>query len=126
MSLLANALNTIKVCKRVGKTECKIPASKLIAGVLKILQKEGYIKEYEFVDEKPAPYFIVRAIGPINAIGVISPRFSIKKDEFEDWEKQYLPARDIGLLILTTPKGLMTNREAKAQGIGGKLIAYVY
>jgi len=58
---------------------------------------------------------------------VISPRFSVKVDEFEKWEKRKLPARGVGLLILTTPKGILDHRKAKELHVGGKLLlCYVY
>jgi small subunit ribosomal protein S8 len=46
--------------------------------------------------------------------------------DFETWEKRYLPAREIGLLILSTPKGVMDHKRAKEMHVGGKLLAYVY
>ena len=124
--LLAEALNTIKVNRRAGKSECKIPASNLIKEVLNILQKEEYIKEFEFFDDGKSGYFVVRGIGPINECGVIKPRYSIKKDEIIEWEQRYLPSKDFGILIISTPLGVMTNKEALEKGTGGKLIAYVY
>ena len=51
MDLLADALNIMKVMRNSGREECKIPASKTINAVLQILQKEDYIKEFEFVDD---------------------------------------------------------------------------
>ena len=64
--------------------------------------------------------------GNINKCGVIKPRHAVKKDEFEKFEKRYLPAKNFGILIVTTPKGIMTHYEAKELGIGGRLLAYMY
>jgi small subunit ribosomal protein S8 len=44
----------------------------------------------------------------------------------DKWEARYLPARDFGLLILTTTEGIIGHDEARKKGIGGKLLAYVY
>ena len=44
----------------------------------------------------------------------------------EKWESRYLPARDFGILILTTNQGVISNKKAKELGIGGKLLGYVY
>ncbi|ADP77666.1 SSU ribosomal protein S8P [Methanothermus fervidus DSM 2088] len=124
---LANALTTIKNNEMRGNIRCKIaPASKLVGRVLRTMQKEGYIGEFEFVDDGKSGQFIVELKGNINDCGVIKPRHSVKKDEFEKFEKRYLPARDFGILIVTTPEGVMTHREAKKRGIGGILLAYVY
>lgn len=123
---MADALNIIKVYRRAGKDGCQIPASKLIGAVLKIMQRENYIKEFEFVDDGKSGYFIVRGIGPINNCGVINPRFAVKFKNMSDFEQQYLPSPDFGIIIISAPEGVMTNREAKEKKIGGRAIAYVW
>lgn len=124
---LANALSTIWNNEMRGKKECiTYPASKFIAEVLRVMQKAGYIGEFEYIDDGRTGKFRIQLLGRINKCGVIKPRFSVKKNEFEEWEKKYLPAREMGILIVSTPKGIITHREAKEMGIGGVLIAYVY
>ncbi|MEM1997294.1 MAG: 30S ribosomal protein S8, partial [Candidatus Bathyarchaeia archaeon] len=54
------------------------------------------------------------------------PRYSFKVKDIEKWEKNYLPARDIGILVVSTPEGVMSHLEARKKGIGGKLLAYIY
>ncbi|HDD71569.1 MAG: 30S ribosomal protein S8 [Candidatus Aenigmatarchaeota archaeon] len=124
--LLADALSAIKNAERVGKKECVVKASKLIGEVLKVMQKNGYIDAFEFVDDGKSGKFRIELKGRIIDCNVIKPRFSVKVDEFEKWEKRYLPAREFGLLILTTPKGIMSHKEAKKLHTGGKLLAFVY
>jgi small subunit ribosomal protein S8 len=124
---LANALSTIINNERRRKRECIIwPASKLIGQVLRVMQKNGYIGEFEFIDDGRAGKFRVQLLGRINKCGVIKPRFSVKANSIELWEKRYLPSREFGMLILTTPKGVIPHTEAKEQKTGGQLIAYVY
>jgi len=124
---LANTLSTIWNSEIRGKKECiTYPASKFIAEVLRVMQKAGYIGEFEYIDDGRAGKFRIQLLGRINKCGVIKPRFPVKKNEFEEWEKRYLPARGIGILIVSTPKGVVTHREAKELGIGGVLVAYVY
>ncbi len=124
---LANALSTIMNNEVRGKRECVVyPASKFVARVLRVMQKHGYIGEFEYIDDGRAGKFRIQLLGRINKCGVIKPRFSVKKREFDEWEKKYLPARDIGILIVSTPQGVMSHREAKERGIGGVLVAYVY
>lgn len=124
---LADALNTIKTHCRVGQRECTIrPANRLIREVLALLQAHNYIGEFEFVDDGKSGEFRIKELGMINDCGVIKPRFSVKKHEWAKWEQRFIPSRDFGLLIVSTPQGLLTNTEAKKRGIGGKLIAYVY
>jgi small subunit ribosomal protein S8 len=56
----------------------------------------------------------------------VRPRFSVKTDGFEQWEKTFLPSREVGLLVVSTPKGIMAHKEAKDGRIGGRLLAFVY
>lgn len=124
---LANALSTIKNAEKRGKGKCIIqPSSKIIGGVLNLLKDSGYVGSYEFVDDGKAGVFQVNLIGNINNCGVIKPRYPIKMNDLERWESRYLPARDFGLLILTTTEGIISHSDARKKGIGGKLLAYVY
>ncbi len=124
---LADAMSTLTNASRVGKRETIINiASKLIGKVLRILQEEGYIEEFEYIDDGRAGKYRVRLRGRINKAGVIKPRFSVKKDEFLYWEKMYLPAENVGVIIVSTNQGIMSHREAKRRGIGGVLLAYCY
>ncbi len=130
LDTLANALATIQNNEMRGRKEVIImPASKLIINVLRIMQQEGYIGEFEYIDDGRWGKVRVQLLGRINKCGVIKPRFSIKYMDLErmpHWLRKYLPSRDIGVLILSTPKGVMTHREAMRQRIGGVLLAYVY
>ena len=126
MDLIADALSAIKNAERVGKKEVEVKASKLIGNILKVMKDEGYIKEYEFIDDGKGGKFRIALLGKIINCNVIKPRFSVRKDEFEKWEKRFLPAFDTGILILTTSKGVMTHKRAKEIGIGGKLLCFVY
>ena len=124
---LANALSLIKNAEVKGKGSCFIqPSSKLIGGVLNLLKDKGYITEYEFIDDEKAGYFQVKLKGNINNCGVIKPRYPVKREDIEKWESRYLPARDFGLLILTTTEGIISQTEAKEKGVGGKVLAFVY
>jgi len=124
---LADALSAIKNAEAVGKLSCTLkPASKLIGSVLRVMREYGYIEEFEFIDDGRAGEFQVRLRGKINTCGVIKPRFSVKLTEFEKWEARFLPAKGFGVLILTTPKGVLSHYEAREMGTGGQLLAYVY
>ncbi|MCX9080971.1 MAG: 30S ribosomal protein S8 [Candidatus Methanoperedens sp.] len=124
---LADALSTIKNAEIIGKSDCTIkPASKLIGNVLKVMKDKGYIGDFEFIDDGKSGYFKVQLKGKINKCGVIRPRHAVKNTEFEKWEKRFLPAKGFGSIILTTPGGVMTHSEARDNGIGGELLAYVY
>ncbi len=123
---LADALNTIKTHEFVGQHDCEVKSSKLIRETLKLLQSHGYLGDFEYVDDGRGGYFKVKLLGKINECGVIKPRFPVKKAQWADWEQIYIPGVGFGLLVVSTPYGLMTNEDAKEQGIGGRLIAYIY
>jgi len=124
---VTNALINIKNNENAGKTECTIkPASKIISSILKIIQKEGYIGNFELIEDGKAGKYKIQLIGKINNCKAIKPRYAVKKDEYTKWEQRYLPSKNLGILIISTPKGLMTQHEAKKIETGGKLIAYIY
>lgn len=124
---LADALSTIKNAEAVGKDSCTIrPASKLIGNVLKVMKDRGYIGEFEFVEDGKAGIYTVELIGRINKCGAIKPRYSVGVTEFEKWEKQFLPAKNFGVLILTTSNGVVSQYEARENNIGGQLLSFVY
>lgn len=102
------------------------PASRLIGNVLVLMQKHGYIGEFEFIDDGRAGKFIVQLLGRINKCAAIKPRSPVKVREFEMIEKRFLPARNFGLLIISTPQGVMTHENAIEIGHGGRLLAFVY
>ena len=124
---LTDALTSIKNSENAAKKECTIrPASRLLGEVLKVMQKNEYIGTYEFVDDGMEGLFKIRLSGTIKNCKAIKPRYAVGRNEFEKYEKRYLPAKDMGMLIVSTPKGVMTHREAKESAIGGRLIAFVY
>ena len=126
MDKLADAINVIKSHERVGKSECTIYSTKLIRAVLDVMAKEHYINGYQEFSDRYAKRAKVSLAGRINKIGVVKPRYAVTRAEIQKYEERYIPSRDFGILILSTPKGIITNREARAMGIGGRLLAYVY
>ena len=130
MDPLANALTTIVNCEMRRRKEAVIwPASKLIAMVLRTMQKYGYVGEFEYIDDGRWGKIKVQLLGRVNKAGVIKPRFSVTYNELRSmpyWLRRYLPSRDIGILVISTSKGVLSHREALDMRIGGVLLAYVY
>ncbi len=124
---LANVLSFIKNYETLGKKEIvTIYNSKTIRKILTILKEQGYLGDFEVIEDNKGGCLKINLLGKINKIGVIKPRFAIKKTDFEKYEKRFLPARGFGILIISTSQGIMTNEEAKQKGIGGKLLCYCY
>ena len=127
MDPLVNALNTILIHEERHKKECIIcPSSNLVGRVLRLFQMKGYIGEIEYIDDGRQGKFRVQLFGRINECKAVKPRFSVKVKGIEKYEKRFLPSRDLGLMILSTPKGIMTHMEAKEQDTGGRVLAYIY
>lgn len=124
---LNDIINSIKNASRTGKREIEAePAANLIGRVLKVMQDYNYLKSFEVVDENRGGKFKIVLSNTINNCGVIKPRLPVKRSNLDKYEARYLPAQDFGILILTTTKGVMSHIEAREQGLGGKLLAYVY
>ena len=124
---LAGALSKINQYEKLGKGECIVnPASKTISSVLSILKKFGYIKGYNKIKEGRKESINVKLTGKINKCGAIKPRYSVKRDDYERFEKRYLPAKGMGIMIVTTVNGIVEHKKAEDKKIGGKLIAYCY
>ncbi len=123
---LADALSNITNHEKVRKTSCMIPASKAIGNVLRILQKYNFVGAFEFIDDGKSGTFKVELLGNINLCGVIKPRYAVGKDGYEKFERRYLPAKGFGIIVVSTPNGVMSHHEANEMGTGGRLLAYVY
>lgn len=127
MDTLSNGLTTVANNELRNKQECVIsPASKLLGEVLRVMQLNGYLGEFEFIDDGRSGKFKVQLLGRINKCAAIRPRFQVGVDGFEKWEKEYLPSRGIGVLIVSTSQGVLSHQEAKKKNIGGKLLAFAY
>lgn len=120
--VVADALNMIKNAKKAGKEIIKINRiSNLLIEILKIMKQENAIKRYKIDRERKT---VQVTIGELFDCRAIKPRFTVKKEYIEKYRRRYLLSRDIGTLIVSTNKGLMTHEEAENEKIGGCLIAY--
>ena len=123
---LADTFAIIKNTEGIGRKECIVPASKVIKGVLNVMKKEKYIEDFGFIEDGKGGHIRLKLMGRVNDCNVIKPRFSISSRDTIKWEKKFLPADEIGILILTTSRGIMNQREAVKQKTGGKLLGFVY
>nr|AJS12603.1 30S ribosomal protein S8 [uncultured archaeon] len=122
--VVADALNVMRNAKRAGKEEIKIKIiSNVLVEVLKIMKQKGAVKKYKINTEEKS---IDMTLGDFQECKSIKPRFTVQKDEIEKYRRRYLPARNMGTIIVSTNKGLMTHEEAQEEKTGGCLIAYFY
>jgi len=87
------------------------------------MKQQGAVKKYK-IDSKDKSIEVT--IGDLTDCKSIKPRFSCDKTQIEKYRRRYLPARNLGTMILSTNKGLLTHEEAVTEKIGGCLIAYFY
>ena len=124
---LANVMSHILNSESKGKKECLIsPSSTMVLRILSILKENQYIGDFEKVSSLRGGVIKINLIGNINKCGVIKPRFSFTRDNYEMFEKRYLPAKGFGLFIVTTSKGIMSHKEALEKNVGGKFLVYCY
>lgn len=119
-------MNTIKTHEIAGVEECTVRASKLVGEILELFKEQGYVTKYEFVDNGKGGYYKVVLGGFINNCGVIKPRVPVQKGEWAKVEQRYIPGVGVGMIVVSTPQGVITNQEAQEKQIGGRLLAFVY
>ncbi len=122
--VVADGLNMIKNANRARKESVKITLiSNLLIEVLKIMKQKGAVKRYKI---NPQEKSVEVVIGDLKDCKSVKPRFKVSKEQIENYRRRYLPARNLGTLVVSTSKGLMTHEEAQQENIGGCLIAYFY
>ena len=122
--IVADALNMMRNAKKANKEDIVInKISNVFIEVLKIMKQKGAIKKYKINTKEKS---VEVSLGDLTDCKAIKPRFTVQKDEIDKYERRYLPARNVGTMIVSTNKGLMTHEEAEQEGTGGCLIAYFY
>ena len=124
---LTRLRNAIKAQHRV----VEIPSSKLKKEITKILFEKGYILNYKFIEgETPGGTIkIALKYDPVDKVSAIKSLTRVSRPGL----RQYAGYRDmprvlngLGIAIVSTSKGVMTNKEATAQQVGGEVLCYVY
>ena len=120
--IVADALNQVMNAKRARKSSVVVKKhSKVLLGVLAIGKLKGYISSYK-VDGNDLEI----EFGKLNYCKAVKPRYIVKADTIDKYVRRYLPARDMGFVIISTNQGLMTHQTAEEKNIGGSVIAYFY
>ena len=125
---IADLITRIRNADTVGKTEIRVPTSKLKAAVVEVLAKNGYIASYDIEDGKPRGllHIVIKNEGEVSRINEIE---KVSKPG----RRVYTAAEDIptiksgrGAVIISTSKGLMTGKEAKKNRLGGEILVKVW
>ncbi|KFK36850.1 hypothetical protein AALP_AA4G179800 [Arabis alpina] len=126
-SVLNNSLASMCHAEKNGKRQVILrPTSKVITKFLTVMQKNGYIAEFEYVDDHRSGKIVVELNGRLNKCGVISPRFDVGVKEIEGWTAKLLPSRQFGHIVLSTSGGIMDHEEARRKNVGGKVLGFFY
>ncbi len=124
---IADLLTRIRNAQMVAKTSVRVPSSKVKVAIAQVLQDEGYVDSFKVnsVDGKPEleitlKYYAGRPV--IERIERVSrPGLRVYRGSSSIPQVQ----NGLGVAIVTTPKGVMTDRKARATGVGGEVLCYV-
>jgi small subunit ribosomal protein S8 len=123
---LTRLRNAIKATHRI----VEIPASNIKKELTKVLLEKGYIQNYKFVEEGPQGTIkIALKYNPQTKDNSIVNLTRISKPGLRKYvDKDSLPRviNGLGIAILSTSKGVMTDKEARVEGVGGEVLCYVY
>ncbi|MCP8618032.1 30S ribosomal protein S8 [Salirhabdus salicampi] len=126
---IADMLTRIRNANMVRHEKLEVPASKLKKEVADILKREGFIRDYEFVeDNKQGVLRLFLKYGPNNE-RVITGIKRISKPGLRVYAKaDELPKvlNGLGIAVVSTSKGVLTDKEARQQAVGGEVLAYVW
>ena len=126
---IADMLTRIRNANSMGYEEVTVPASKLKVELARILKEEGFIKEYKVVSENVEKNILLtlkygnkkeRVITGLKRISKPGLRVYVKNDEVPK------VLNGLGIAIISTSKGIMTDKEARKQNLGGEVLAYVW
>jgi small subunit ribosomal protein S8 len=126
---IADMLTRIRNASMVNHRQVALPSSKIKVAIAQILKAEGFIGDYAVTNEKPQPNLVMRLKYTGRGDAVITGLDRVSKPG----KRVYTSHRDIpwvraglGITIVSTPKGLMTGREARQAKLGGEIICNVW
>lgn len=126
---VADFLTRIRNGNMVMHQTVEVPGSKMKVGLAKILKEEGYIKDFEYIaDDKQGVIRVYLKYGP-NKEKVITGLKRISKPGLRVYvQKEEVPKvlGGLGTAIVSTSKGLMTDKKARKEGLGGEVICYIW
>lgn len=126
---IADMLTRIRNANTSKHTEVDIPASNMKRAIAQILVDEGYIKSFEEVEDGKQGILKVTLKYDENGKRVISGLKRISKPGLRIYvNKEEVPQviNGLGIALISTSKGIMTDKEARKQGVGGEVLAYIW
>jgi small subunit ribosomal protein S8 len=129
MDPIANFLTSIRNANAKGHEKTDVPLSKLKMNLAKILKDEGYIQSFRTMEEHERPFLRIQLKYTDQKEAVIKGIKRISKPGlrvYNKWDEIRKVDGGMGISILSTPKGLMTNRKARQMKIGGEVLCNVW
>ena len=126
---IADMLTRIRNAGNAKHDTVDVPASKMKKAIAEILLEEGYIKSYEIVDDGKQGMIHITLKYGANKEKVISGLQRVSKPGLRVYAgAQELPRvlKGLGIAIISTSKGIMTDKKARAEKIGGEVLAFVW
>ena len=125
---LSDMLTRIRNAQMAGKTGVEMPGSKLKAAVASVLKDEGYIANFAAADEEGKPRLSIE-LKYFEGKPVIAEIDRISRPGLRNYSgKDELPSvrNGLGVAIVSTSRGVMTDRAARAAGVGGEVLCTVF
>ena len=120
--IISDGLNQIMNAKVAGQINVTLRNhSKFLQNILAIGKLKGYISEYSVT---PKGLFV--EFKTLHKCKAVNPRYVVKVKDIDKYMRRYLPARGMGILVISTSNGLITHQTAIDKKIGGSIIAYFY
>jgi ribosomal protein S8 len=110
----------------VATSPLRIVSSVSSSGILLNPALQGYIGEFEEVDDHRNGKIVIQLLGRLNKTGVISPRYNVQLKDMEKWVVKLLPSRQFGYIVFTTSAGIMDHEEARRKHVAGKILGFFY
>ena len=127
---IADFITRIRNAVKANHRIVQVPASNLKREMTKILKEKGYILDYKFDDDtKQGLIKIALKYHPVTKVPAIRNLTRISKPGLRKYagiEKMPRVLNGLGIAILSTSKGVMTDKEAKKEKVGGEVLCYVY
>jgi small subunit ribosomal protein S8 len=125
---IADMLTRIRNAIMARHTRVQIPASTMKVAIARILKEEGYIKDFEVVQDGPQGTIRI-SLRYVDRRPVLTQLKRISKPGLRVYTRRDAIPRvrgGLGTAILSTPKGVMSGRQAYQQGLGGEVVCYVW
>ena len=126
---IADMLTRIRNANTVGHETVEIPASKMKKAIAEILKEEGYITDFEVIEDDKQGMIKVTMKYGANKEKVISGIKKISKPGLKVYSKAGEVPKvlgGLGIAIVSTSKGIVSDKEARKLGVGGEVICYVW